>query len=143
MQTSRSKSSLQEFNAPVQLKLSALWASVLCCYLYGDFFSLFQPGKLQHMLDGQIAPLGAVTQGVLLGVTISMAIPSLMIFLSLVLRPVVNRWTNIVVGVLYTLFVLATMPGAWAFYLFRGTRDMLLTALVVWLAWTWPRREPA
>lgn len=134
---------LQEFTAPVQLKLSALWASALCCYLYGDFFGLFQPGKLQHMLEGQIAPLGAVTQGVLLGVTISMAIPSLMIFLSLVLRPVVNRWTNIVVGVLYTLFVLATMSGAWAFYLFLGTLDMMLTGLVVWFAWTWPRADPA
>lgn len=142
MQT-RSTIPLQDFTAPVQLKLSALWASVLCCYLYGDFFSLFQPGKLQHMLEGQIAPLGAVTQGVLLGVTISMAIPSLMIFLSLVLRPVVNRWTNIVVGVLYTLFVLATMSGAWAFYLFLGTLDMMLTGLVVWFAWTWPRRDTA
>ncbi len=47
------------------------------------------------------------------------------------------------VGVLYTLFVLATMPGAWAFYLFLGTLDMALTALIVWFAWTWPRREPA
>jgi hypothetical protein len=68
------------------------------------------------MLAGTIVPFGAVTQtNLLLGTTISMAIPSTMIFLSLALRPALNRWVNIVLGALYTVFVLVTMRGAWAF----------------------------
>ena len=90
---------LDDIRIHVKLKLSALWASVVLCYLYGDFFALYRPGALQGMLAGNIAP--------------------------------------------YTVFVLATMPGAWAFYLFVGTVDMVLTALIVWYAWTWPRQAAA
>lgn len=132
-------SELEDVKVPVKYKISALWMSALCCYVYGDFFSLFQPGKLAGMLAGRIDPLGPATQGVLLGVSISMAIPSVMIFLSLALRPKINRWANIILGVIYTVFVLITMPGAWNFYLFFGTLDMVLTLLIVWYAWRWPR----
>lgn len=134
---------LDDVKVHVKMKISALWVSVMFCYLYGDFFWLYQPGKLQAMLEGKMAPFGPVTQGVLLGTTISMTIPAAMVFLSLGLRANVSRWLNIIVGVLYTLFVLATMPGAWAFYLFLGSVDVVLTSLIVWYAWTWPRQEAA
>jgi hypothetical protein len=130
---------LEDTPIPVRIKLAALWASAMSCYIYGDYFWLYQPGKLQSMLAGRIVPLGPVTQANLLGATISMAIPSAMIFLSLALRPAVNRWVNIVLGALYTMFVLVTMRRAWAFYIFLGAVDMMLTAAIVWHAWTWPR----
>jgi len=129
---------LEETPIPVRIKLAALWASAMSCYIYGDYFGLYHPGKLQSMLAGTIAPLGPVTQATLLGVTISMAIPGAMIFLSLALKPALNQWVNIVLGALYTVFVLATMRGAWAFYIFLGAVDMMLTAAIVWHAWTWP-----
>jgi hypothetical protein len=68
-----------------------------------------------------------------------MAIPAVMVFLSLALKPAINRWANIVLGTLYTLIMLATMPGAWAFYIFFGVVEVVLTALVAWYAWRWPR----
>jgi hypothetical protein len=129
----------EDMKVPVKLKLSLLWATVLFCYLYGDYFGLYKPGKLKGMLDGTLQHLGPTSQGILLGLSISMAIPSLMVFLSLVLSPKVSRSVNIVVGVIYTLFVLITMPGSWNFYLFFGTVDMILTSLIIWYAWTWPR----
>jgi hypothetical protein len=130
---------LEDTRIPVRIKLAALWASAMSCYIYGDYFWLYQPGKLQSMLAGRIVPLGAVTQAKLLATTVSMAIPSSMIFLSLVLPPALNRRANIVLGALYTVFVLVTMRGAWVFYLFLGAMDMMLTAAIVWHAWTWPR----
>jgi hypothetical protein len=137
------KASTGEAKIPVQMKISALWTSVMFCYIYGDYFWLYEPGKLREMLDGRMAPFGAVSQAVLLGTTASMVVPSLMISLSLVLKRGSNRWLNIVVGALYTLFVLVTMAGAWPFYLFLGTVDMALTSLIVWHAWTWRAREGA
>ena len=133
--------SLDDIKIHVKLKISALWASVMFCYIYGDYFWLYQPGKLQGMLEGQMVPLGPTTQGVLLGTSISMAIPGVMVFLSLALKPNLNRWLNIISGVIYTVFVLITMPGAWVFYLFLGSVDVLLTALIVWHAWNWPKQE--
>lgn len=132
---------LDDVKVHVKLKLSALWASVMFCYVYGDYFLLYQPGKLRDMLDGNMAPLGPATQGVLLFTSVSMAIPAVMVFLSLALRPAPNRVLNIILGALYTVFVLLTMPGAWAFYLFLGSLDVVLTALIVWHAWRWPRQE--
>lgn len=138
-----SNRSLDDIRIHVKFKLSALWASVMFCYIYGDYFLLYQPGKLQDMLAGRMAPFGPVTQGVLLGTTAAMTIPALMIFLSLALKAGLNRWTNIITGVLYSLFVLVTIPGAWAFYLFLGSVDIVLTMLIVWHAWNWPRHEAA
>ena len=134
---------LDDIKVHVRLKLSALWASVMFCYIYGDYFWLYAPGKLQGMLEGKMVPLGQATQGVLFGVSVSMAIPAVMIFLSLALKANLSRWLNIILGMVYTVFVLITMPGAWAFYLFLGSVDILLTSLIVWYAWNWPRQEAA
>ena len=136
--TNRSATPAGEPEIPVRMKISALWTSVMFCYIYGDYFWLYAPGKLQEILAGRMEPLGQVTEGVLLGTTVSMTIPSLMIFLSLVLRRTPNRWLNIVLGLVYSVFVLITMQGAWAFYLFLGTVDIVLTLLIVWYAWRWP-----
>ena len=132
---------LDDIKIHVKLKISALWVSVMFCYIYGDYFLLYQPGKLQGMLEGKMVPLGQTTQGVLLFTSVAMAIPAVMVFLSLALKPRLNRWVNIIVGVTYTVFVLITMPGSWWFYMFLGTLDVILTVLIVWYAWNWPKQK--
>jgi hypothetical protein len=132
---------LEDVNIPVKIKLSALWVSVMLCYIYGDYFGLYKPGALQEMLDGEMGPLGPTTQGVLLGTAIMMAIPGVMVFLSLALKANASRRLNIILGVIYTVIMLITMPGAWVFYIFLGVVEVALTALIVWYAWNWPKRE--
>lgn len=132
-------SELQDFKVNVKLKLSALWASLVLCYLYGDYFGLYVPGSLQSILDGKMGPLGATTQGVLLFTSVMMAIPSLMVALSLLLKPAMSRWMNIVFGLVYTAIILMTMPGAWHFYIFLGMIEATLTLIIVWNAWHWPK----
>lgn len=138
------KPSLEHWRAPVQLKLAALWTSLMFCYIYCDYFELYTPGKLQGMLQAKLGPLGPVTQGVLLGTSLMMAIPSLMIFLSVVLAPQLNRWLNLVFGTLYTaLMVMLAIQADWYFYRGFASLEALLTALVVWYAWRWPRGSAA
>jgi hypothetical protein len=132
---------LHDLKIHVKFKLSALWASVMFCYIYGDYFGLFQPGQLQAMLAGKMPPLGATTQAVLVGTSLMMVIPSVMVFLSLALKADLNRWVNIIFGVIYSVIILITMQGSWAFYIFLGVVEVILTALVVWYAWTWPKQE--
>jgi hypothetical protein len=55
----------------------------------------------------------------------------------------IGRWVNIILGVIYTVIMLITMPGAWAFYIFLGIVEVALTALIVWYAWNWPKQETA
>jgi len=130
---------LEDIRVPVRLKLSALWVSLMFCYIYGDYFGLYQPGTLQGMLQGRMGPLGVTTQGVLLGTALLMAIPSVMVFLSLALWPGVSRWANVVLGLVYTIIIVISMPGAWAFYIFLGVIEAALSLSIAWCAWRWPR----
>ena len=122
----------------VRIKLAALWTSVMFLYIYADYFGLYIPGALQKMINGNMPPLGATTQSVLLFTSAMMAIPSLMIFLSVVLAPPLNRALNMIVGVLYTIIILLTMWGWW-FYIFYGVIEIALTSLAVWYAFRWPK----
>ena len=131
---------LEDVPVPTRYKLSAMWASVMFCYIYVDYFELYVPGKLQGMLDGKMVPLGPVTQGVLLATATMLALPSLMICLSVTLRASVSRWLNIVMGAIYTAIQLAVVSGSgWIFYVAIGILEAALTALIVWTAWKWPR----
>lgn len=134
---------LQSFTPPVQLKLAMLWASVVFCYIYGDYFGLYVPGTLQSMLGGHMGPLGRTTQNVLLGTTALMAIPSLMPIACLVLKPGWNRAANLVSGLVYSVVMALTLPGAWRFYQALGAVEILLTLAVCWYAWNWPRVSAA
>ncbi|RCS30107.1 hypothetical protein DEO45_08545 [Rhodanobacter denitrificans] len=134
------KQPLEHWHAPVQLKLAALWTSVMFCYIYCDYFELYTPGKLQEMLQARLGPLGPATQGVLVGTSLMMAIPSLMIFLSAALVPRLNRGLNLVFGTLYTLLmIMLAVQADWHFYQGFATLEAALTMLAVWYAWRWPR----
>jgi len=111
------------------------------CYIYADYFGLYVPGKLQRMLKG-LGPFGVTTQGTLLICSLVLAIPSVMIFLSVALKPKPNRWLNIIFGVIYTAIILRTM-WSWSFFIFYGVIEIVLTGLVVWYAWNWPRQKAA
>ncbi len=134
------KGLLEDTTIHVRFKLSALWASVMLCYIYGDYFGLYKPGVLQDMIDGQMGPLGPTTQGVLLGTSLMMAIPSVMVFLSLALKASVSRWANMILGIVYTVIMLMTLSGSWTFYIVLGVIEITLTGLIFWYALKWPRK---
>lgn len=131
---------LEDAKIPVKIKLSALWTSLMLCYVYGDYFGLYRPGKLENMIDGKMGPLGAVTQNVLVGTSIMMAIPALMVFLSLAMKPAINRWVNAFLGLAYAAIMVLTLPGAWRFYQLLGVIEILLSLAITGLALKWPRR---
>ena len=138
---------MAQFSDPVvhvKWKLAALWTSTMLCYIYCDYFELYVPGKLDGMLQGRIAPLGTATQGMLLGTSLMMAVPSLMVFLSLVLPARYSRILNIVFGTFFALLLaLFVYASPWYFYkLFAGI-EAGLSALAIWYAWNWPRVEQA
>ncbi len=133
------KPPLQFSSTPTPLKLAALWASLMFCYIYGDYFFLYVPGKLGKVAAGQMG-FGDLTPMKLAAVAIMMAIPSVMIALSLLLRPIVSRALNLIFGAVYAAIMLLTMSGgAPPFYLVLGTIEVLLTFAIMAYAWTWPR----
>jgi hypothetical protein len=130
---------LSDITIHVKVKLSALWATTVLCYIYGDLFGFFRQQTLTDIVSGKAGPIG--TQAGLLGAAVSVAIPSVMVTLSLVVKPNVSRWLNIILGVAYTVISIVTMSGAWMYYIFLGIVEAVLTLLIAWYAWNWPREQ--
>jgi hypothetical protein len=131
---------LEDFRINVKFKLSALWSAVMFCYIYGDYFSLYVPKKIEEFIDGETL---LDSPGKLFAASILMVIPSLMIFLSLILSPNWNKWLNIVFGVIYTaimvLIALTSISPWWTFYVFLAVVESCLTSLIIFYAWKWPK----
>lgn len=129
-------SRFEDFKVNVRIKLSALWASVMFCYIYGDYFSLYVPNKIQGFISGENMLDSPIK---LFAATILMVIPSLMIFLSILLKPKLARLLNIIFGIIYTAIMLliaaTTLAPWWAFYVFLALVESVITVLIVWQAY--------
>lgn len=132
---------LRNCRVDVRIKLALLWVSTMFCFIYGDYFELYTPHKLTAMLDGRIGPLGAVTQGKLLGTSIMMTAPSLMAAFSVLSTPAVCRWGNVVIATIFVAITVLVIQGAWGFYVYFGIVEILLLLSIIWLAWRWPRSD--
>jgi uncharacterized membrane protein HdeD (DUF308 family) len=125
----------------IKLKLSALWLVFMMLYIYTDFYTLYMAGKIQEMMSGAMDGV-EVSQVSLLVVAIITIIPAFMIFLSLVVRANVNRWLNIILGILHIAIGVVNLVGAtWAYYIFYGISLTLVAILIVVFAWKWPKND--
>lgn len=143
MEKAKKTIELEDVKISVKAKLSALWATVMFCYVYGDIFSLHQPGVIADIIAGKMGPF-TVTPGLLLGFSLFMAVPAVMVFLSLMLKPKVSRGANIVLGIFYLIAnSLSAFTSTWAYFIAWGVIEGALNALIVWYAWKWPKQESA
>lgn len=132
---------LENPNVNIKIKLATLWASVTFCYLYGDYFELYTPDKVNSLITGENV-LGSPIN--LLIASIILAIPSIMVAASIILKPKINRILNIFFGTLFTLMMLFiginSMTEWYSFYVFLAFLESIITFLIVWYAWKWPKK---
>lgn len=129
---------LEEYRAPTKVKLAALWASTMFCYAYGDYFGLYVTGTLADMNRGIMGPLGHATPGVLVDVSLMMAVPSLMVALSLLLPARLCKWACVILGIAYTGIMVISLPGSEPFYKVLGVIEIALTLAIAVIAFRWP-----
>jgi Family of unknown function (DUF6326) len=134
------KIKLKDFEINIKIKLAALWTSITFLYIYGDYFELYIPKKVEGLFTGQNILDNPIK---LFSASILLAIPSLMIFLSVALKPVLSRRLNIIFGVFFTGLMLLIAVGSieyWrSFYAFYAVLESFLTSMVVWYAWNWEK----
>jgi hypothetical protein len=132
---------LEDVKVGVRLKIASLWIAMLFLFAYGDIFGFFSPGRIEEITAGEISGI-EITQVFLLGVSVYIAIASMMVFLTLVLKPSVSRWANIVLPILYIVSIVASVIGEeWAYFIFLSVVESALLLLIVWYAWTWPTQD--
>ena len=136
------RTALADRQIPVQAKLAAAWTSLMFLVIYIDYFHLYQPGEIDEIRGGVIFVFDIT--GTLMSIFfVIIAVPALMILLSMTLPARINRITNIVVAALYIPCVVFNAAGAtldYAFYygLTIGV-EVLILAFILRAAWAWPR----
>lgn len=136
----KTPNSLEDVKINVKIKLSALWATLMFIYIYVDIFGFYKPGIIEGILEGKVWEF-EISQAWALGALILMMIPILMVFLSLSLPAKANRWTNIIVSILYVVVGVGTTVGeSWAFYIVGHAAGIVILLLIAWNAWKWPKQ---
>ena len=119
----------------IQIKLSALWVATMLTYLLGDVLRIFSGDTQTQAMKEQLAKF---TQPMWLGIAILMALPIVMVVLSVILPYPANRWANIIVAVFFFIFNLIglpTYPSAYDRFLIAVS--LVFNVLTVWYAWKW------
>lgn len=135
---------LEDIQVNIKIILAGLWTSVTLCYLYGDYFELYTPGKAKGLVEGSNlldSPMKLFFASVVL------AIPAVMVFFSLILKPSVNRLLNIIFGIFFTgvmiLIGISSFSDWYLFYTFLAAVESIMTILIVKYAWQWKKEQPS
>ena len=120
-----------------RIKLSALWVSLMLTYLLGDVLRIFSGDFVAGELSGM-----QISQELMLGMAGLMVIPVVMVFLSLTLKHMVNRWANIVLSIFFFVFNAIGLPTYPSLYdQFLIVVGLLFNMVIVWVAWKWKAQE--
>src|SRR5882762_2326242 len=97
MRTPQPTATLEDQPIPVRAKLAAAWTSFMFLYIYLDILNFFTPGVIEDILDGRVFEFDLSQTFSTTALTL-VAIPILMVVLSMTLPARVNRIANLVVA---------------------------------------------
>jgi len=119
----------------LQTKLSTLWIVVMFNMLFADILTFMVPGFLETLMTGYSEDI-KITQELLLIFALLLEIPILMIFLSRVLQPKLNRLLNIFASIITISFVIG--GGSFIYhYMFFATIEVVCMLAIIWYAFRW------
>ena len=119
--------------------LSTLWIVVMINMLKADILSLNIPGAAEEVARTSANAGASIPQLMLVGAVMGQ-IGIAMIVLSRVLKYGINRWANIVVGIV-TIAYIWSGAAAYPHYIFIATIETLCLLLIIGFAWTWRNPE--
>ena len=117
--------------------LSLLWIYLTLNYIYCDVFTLHHAKSLEALLSG-VAGGMKITEEFLLVFAVIMQIPVIMIVLSRCLTFTLNKYFNIVAGIITTSIQAFTVTmGGTLHYMFFSFFEIFTGLLIIYLAFTW------
>ena len=131
---------LEDQRIPVRAKLAATWTSIMFLYAYVDILNFFTPGVIEDILDGKVFEFDLSQTFATTALTL-MAIPILMVVLSMTLPARANRITNLIVASVQVPYAAFNAVGeSWTYFYGLGVAlEVIVLALILRYAWTWPR----
>ena len=119
----------------MKVLLSILWIAVMINMLKADILSLFIPGAAEEVAKTAASAGASIPQLMLVGAVMGQ-ICIAMIVLSRVLKYRINRWVNIVAGLVTIAYIWGGM-ASYPHYIFIASVETLCLLLIVGFAWTW------
>jgi len=124
-----------------KIKIAALWILHTLGGLFIGIVGLLEPDVLEGIMLGEIEGM-QITPEILLITSIEFLVPFFMAFLTLTLKDSINRWANIILGIVFTGIALISAieplakPSAYSAYaVLNWLSIVVITALIVWYAW--------
>jgi hypothetical protein len=119
--------------------LSTLWIVVMINMLKADILSLYIPGSAEEVAQTAASTGASIPQLMLIGAIMGQ-LGIAMIILSRVLKYGINRWVNIVVGIV-TIAYIWSGAASYPHYTFIAMVETLCLLLIIGFAWTWRNVE--
>lgn len=127
-------------NINTRVLLSTLWIFIMINMAFADIVGLMVPGYLAKIVAGGPIDGIVVTPTLLLIGAFLLEIPTAMILLSRLLKHGINRWFNIIAGVITIIYV-AGMSTPTAIYWFFCSLEIIACFTVIVMAWKWRNPE--
>lgn len=143
MKTSTNAIGLSDTKLDIKIKLSALWISLMFLFVYADLKAMYQTGSIEAIIKGEIIGM-KINDMFLLCSAILMSIPAIMIFLSIFLKPKLNRIFNVIFPLLFVIVNTGTYfaPGkVWWYYIYFTSLEYLICILIILITLKWPKTE--
>lgn len=123
----------------MKVLLSTLWIVIMINMLKADILSLYIPSAAEEVAKSA-ASTGVSIPQLMLGGAVMGQLAIAMIVLSRVLKYGINRWANIVVGIVIIAYIWGG-AAAYPHYIFIASIETLCLLLIVGFAWTWRNVE--
>ena len=118
-------------------RIAVLWIFMAVAMSAHSIFSFMVPELVEEMWETEMG------QGMMLLMALFWWIPMVMAVLSMTLKDSANRWTNFIVGIVFTILNIVhftehlSPPSACQILIIGST--VVVTGLIAWLAWKWPK----
>jgi hypothetical protein len=141
--TKNRTTNLPDAGVDVKIVLSGLWVSMLFVFAYVDIFSFWRADVINGALDSKVPGAGfEIDQAFLALSTAYILIPSIMVTVSLLAPARSNRTTNVVVSLLYVVYVVVSILGeTWVYFILGSVVEVALLLTIARVAWAWPSRS--
>ena len=122
-----------------KIRISVLWIFMAVAMSAHSVLAFMEPGAMEQIGEMQISA------GMFLFMALFWWVPLVMAVLSVTLKDLANRWTNIILGIVFTVLNIFHLiehladPSAHQILIIAST--VVVTALIFWYALKWPKQE--
>ena len=120
-------------------RIALLWVLMAVAMSAHAVLAFMEPGAMEKVGEMAMGP------GMMLFMALFWLVPLWLAFVSMTVKDSCNRWTNFILGIIFTILNIfhltehLAQPSVHQLLIVCST--IVITALIAWYAWSWPKQE--